>query len=429
MKERFRDRLIHGWNVFTGKEQYRAQEPIFAGSATRPDKHESSHFGNKRTIAAFIYNRIAVDCAQITVVHSRLNDDRNYSGVINDDLNQLFTVEANKDQTGRAFMQDVVESMLDEGYVAIVPTFADENPITNGSYNIKSWRTGEIKEWYPNSVRVKVYNENAGRKEEIVLPKKIVGIIENPFYATMNEPNSILQRLIYKMNLLDKMDDKISSGKLDLIIQLPYVIKTKQRQEEAEKRRKQIEDQLSSGKYGIAYTDGTEKIVQLNRPLENNLLTQVENLQKNFFAQLGMSENIFNGTATEEEKIDYYNRTIEPILAAVCNEIIRKFLTKTARSQNQWITFFRDPFKMATIESIAKSSDQLCRNGILSPNEIRPKIGYAPSEDPNADQLYNRNMPNDKQPMPGEEEMLPEETTATMDPNIQNPLKVNINDL
>lgn len=425
---KFTDRLAHGWNAFTGKDKYIPQEPLVSsGSYSRPDKRDP-HFGTKKTIASFIYNRIAVDCAQITIVHSKLNDDRNYSGIIDDDLNQLLTVEANADQTGRSFIQDVVESLLDEGYVAVVPTFTDKNPITNGSYSIKSWRAGSIKEWYTNSVRVKVYNEEIGRKEEIVVPKSITAIIENPFYATMNEPNSILQRLIYKMNLLDKMDDSISSGRLDLIVQLPYVIKTKQRQEEAERRRKQIEEQLSEGKYGIAYTDGTEKIVQLNRPLESNLLTQVENLQKNFFAQLGMSENIFNGTATEEEKIDYYNRTIEPILSSIVNEFIRKFLTKTARSQKQWITFFRDPFKMATIESIAKSSDQLCRNGILTPNEIRPKIGYAPSEDPNADQLYNRNMPNDKQPMPGEEEMPPDQA-APMDPSMQNPLKTNINDL
>lgn len=424
MKEPLLDRLKHSWNAFSGKKEY-VNQNLGPSYGYRPDHHRFS-FGNKQNIVSSIYNRISVDCAQVEIVHSRVDENGNYSETIDDELNKLFTVEANLDQSGRAFMQDVIESMLDEGIVAVVPTMANTDPTIEDSFKIKSMRTAEIVSWYPKHVKVRVLNDLTGQKEELIFPKKVVAICENPFYAIMNEPNSILQRLIHKINLLDKMDEDAYSGKLNLIVQLPYVIKSQARKIEAEKRRKEIENQLTEGKYGIAYIDGTEKITQLNRPLENDLYTQVQDLQKMLYSIFGITEDVFNGTASEEERINYYNRTIEPLVSTVVLEYKRKFITKTARSQGQSISFFRDPFNMATIESIAKSADQLCRNGILTPNEIRPKIGYKASEDPNADQLYNRNMPNDAQPMPGGEEMLTEENPEI---DTSDPMSINVNDL
>ena len=414
--------LRHNWTPFNKREKINEQN-IGPSYGYRPDQKTYS-FGNRQNIVASIYNRISVDCAQVEIVHSRTDENGNYNETIDDDLNKLFTVEANLDQSGRAFMQDVIESMLDEGIVAIVPTITNVDPSIGDSYTIKSLRTAQIVSWYPKHVRVRVLNEETGQKQEVLYPKKIVAICENPFYAIMNEPNSILQRLIHKINLLDKQDDSIANNKLNLIIQLPYTIKSMARRMEAEKRRKDVQTQLNDGnEYGIAYIDGTEKVIQLNRPIENDLYTQVQDLQNMLYSIFGITENVFNGTASEEERINYYNRTIEPLVSTVVNEYKRKFLSKTARSQRQSISFFRDPFNMATIESIAKSADQLCRNGILTPNEIRPKIGYKASDDPNADQLYNRNMPNDSQPMPGDMAVGDEQNA------VNDPLKLPVKDL
>lgn len=422
--------LKHSWNPFNKQQKYQEYN-IGPSYGYRPDKNRYS-FGNRQNIVSSIYNRISVDCAQVEIVHSRTDENGNYYETIDDELNQLLTVEANIDQSGRAFMQDIIESMLDEGIVAVVPTLANHDPSISESFKIKSLRTAQIVAWYPKHVKVRVLNEETGQKEEVLYPKKVVAICENPFYAIMNTPNSVLQRLIHKINMLDKMDEDAYSGKMNMIIQLPYVVKSKARQIEAEKRREDIERQLTQGKYGIAYIDGTEKITQLNRPLENDLYTQVQDLQKMLYSIFGITENVFNGTASEEERIDYYNRTIEPLVSTVVNEYKRKFLTKTARSQGQSISFFRDPFNMATIESIAKSSDQLCRNGILTPNEIRPKIGYKASDDPTADQLYNRNMPTGDQPigdpeMMGYEEGFEEGEAAEL--GTKDPMSINVNDL
>ena len=338
------------------------------------------------------YNRIAMDSAAIKIQHVKLDDNGRFLSVMETGLNNCLTVEANLDQTGRAFIQDIVMSMLDEGCVAIVPIDTTFNPEITGAYDIKSMRTGKILEWFPKHVRVRVYNELTGMKEDITLPKSVVGIIENPLFAVINEPNSTMQRLIRKLNLLDVVDEQNSSGKLDLIIQLPYVIKTEARRQQAEIRRKDIENQLSGSKYGIAYTDGTERITQLNRAVENNLMTQVQYLTSMLYSQLGITQSILDGSADEKTMLNYYNRTIEPILSAIVDEMKRKFLTKTARSQLQSISFFRDPFKLVPVSDLAEISDKMTRNEIMCSNEIRQIIGMKPSDDPRADELRNKNL-------------------------------------
>ena len=346
-----------------------------------------------------------MDVAGVTIEHVRTDENHGYVETINSGLNNVFNLEANLDQTSRAFVQDIVMSMFDEGCVALVPTDTTADPILNNSYDILEMRCGKILEWYPSAVKISVYNERTGKHEEITMPKTTVAIIENPLYAVMNEPNSTLRRLAHKLNLLDVVDDQNSSGKLDLIIQLPYIIKTESRKKQAENRRKQIEDQLANSKYGIAYTDGTERITQLNRPVENNLLAQVELLTKTLYAQLGMTESVFNGTANEKEMLNYYNRSIEPILAAICLECKRKFLTKTARSQYQSIMFFREPFKLVPVDNLADIADKFTRNEIMTSNEFRQVIGLMRSESPGADELRNKNLYPTEEEMPQESPM------------------------
>lgn len=388
----FFNRLKSAWNAFRNKDP---THPIYYGPSygRRPDRIRLSR-GMERTIVTSIYNRISTDAAAIAIRHVRLDENKRYMEEINSGLNNCLSIEANVDQTGRAFVQDTVMSMLDEGCVAIMPTDVDdENPYDRDGLAILEVRTAQVLEWYPKNVRLKAYNEETGQKEEVVLPKKITPIIENPFYAVMNEPNSTMQRLIHKLGLLDVVDEQSSSGKLDLIIQLPYVVKTKAREEQAEARRQSIEKQLSEGKYGIAYTDGTERITQLNRPVENNLLKQIEYLTSMLFSQLGITQSILDGTADEKTMLNYYNRTIEPILAAICDELTRKWLSKTARTQRQTVTFFRDPFRLVPVESLAEIADKFTRNAIMTSNEIRQIIGMKPSSEPDADALRNKNMP------------------------------------
>lgn len=393
MEIAFGSRVKRAWNAFFNKDPTRGYQDIGIGYSYRPDRMRFSR-GNERSIITSVYNRIALDTASVDMLHARLDENNRFLSVIDSGLNNCLTVEANTDQTGRAFLQDVVMSMLDEGCVAIVPTDTDDDPNdgVQGSFDIDTMRTGQILDWYPQHVRLRVYNEKTGRKEDILLPKQSVAIIENPFYAVMNEPNSTMQRLIRKLNLLDVIDEQNSSGKLDLIIQLPYVIKTEARRKQAENRRKDIESQLRGSKYGIAYTDGTERITQLNRPVENNLMSQIEYLTSMLYSQLGITQGILDGTADEKTMLNFYNRTIEPILSAIADEIKRKFLTKTARSQKQSIEFFRDPFKLVPVSDIAEIGDKMTRNEIMTSNEIRQSIGMKPSTDPKADELRNKNL-------------------------------------
>ena len=393
MPETFGSRLKHAWNAFTNKDPTERQ-PAYdygIGYSYRPDRPRFTR-GNERSIVTAVYNRIALDVAAIGINHVRLDDNDRFMSVIDSGLNTCLTLDANVDQTGRAFIQDVVMSMLDEGCVAIVPVDTTLNPTITGSYDINSMRTGKIIEWKPQHVKIRLYNDRSGKKEEIWLPKKTVAIIENPLYAVMNEPNSTMQRLIRKLNLLDVIDDRSGSNKLDLIIQLPYIIKTDARRKQAENRRQEIVNQLSSSDYGIAYTDGTEKITQLNRPVESNLLNQVKYLTEQLYGQLGISAAVMDGTADEKTMLNYNNRSIEPIISAITDEIKRKFLTKTARSQRQSIMFFRDPFKLVPVNDIAEIADKFTRNEIMSSNEIRQVIGMKPSSDPKADQLNNANI-------------------------------------
>lgn len=383
-------RLKHAWNAFLGNETFGFRYPLGPSYFIRPDRPIFSR-GNERSIITSVYNRIALDAASIAIQHVRLDDDGRFTEVIDSSLNSCLSLEANLDQTGRAFIQDVVMSMLDEGCVAIVPTDTDIDP-ENGSYKIEELRVGKILEWYPKHVKLRVYNENRGEKQDITLPKSTVAIIENPFYAVMNEPNSTMQRLVRKLNILDAIDEQSGSGKLNLIIQLPYVIKTEARRQQAEKRRKDIEEQLAGSKYGVAYTDGTEHVVQLNRPIDNNLMSQIEYLTSMLYSQLGITQGILDGTADDRTKLNYDNRTIEPILSAIVDEMKRKFLTKTARSQKQSILFFRDPFRLVPINDIAEIADKMTRNEIMTSNEIRQKIGMKPSKDPKADELRNSNL-------------------------------------
>lgn len=388
----FIDRLQHGWNAFIGRDPtYMPREDFGAAYSYRPDRVRFSR-GNERSIVTAIYNRIAMDVAAIQIEHVKLDENDRFSKVIDSPFNECLNLEANLDQTGRAFIQDVVMSMLDEGSVAIVPVDTTTDPTISGAYDINSLRTAKIIEWYPSAVRLKLYNERTGKHEEIVLPKRQVSIIENPLYAVINEPNSTMQRLIRKLNILDSIDEQSGSGKLDLIIQLPYIIKTEARRKQAEERRQDIENQLSGTKYGIAYTDGTEHITQLNRSVDNNLMKQIEYLTNMVYSQLGMNQSILDGTANEETMLNYYNRTDEPIVSAIVDEMKRKFLTKTARSQKQSIMFFRDPFKLIPVSELAELADKLTRNEIASSNEMRQAIGMVPSKDPSADELRNKNL-------------------------------------
>ena len=389
---KFTDWLKHSWNAFTSRDPTaRDFKMDYSSSYEKPDRIRL-YRGNERSIITAIYNRIAIDCAAIEIRHVRLDENENYKEDVNSSLNDILQVEANLDQTGRAFVQDAVMTMLDIGHVALCITKADIDPTKSEAYQIESLRVGRVTKWFPHDVQVNIYNEDTGKHSELILPKKNVAIIENPLYAVMNEPNSTLQRLLRKLNLLDVVDEQSGSGKLDLIIQLPYVIKTESRKKQAENRRKDIEMQLAGSKYGIAYTDGTERITQLNRPAENNLLKTIEYLTTMLYSQLGITEDVFNGTADDKTMLNYYNRTVEPILSAIVLEMKRKFLSKTARTQRQSIMFFRDPFKLVPVQDLAEISDKLTRNEIASPNEIRSIIGWKPSNDPNSDQLRNRNI-------------------------------------
>lgn len=390
MEMSFGSRLKHAWNAFTGNVQMNYRD-LGMSHSYRADRPRMSR-GNERSIVTSVYNRIALDVAALNVQHVRLDENGRFLSVIDDGLNNCLTLEANVDQTARSFVQDVVISMFDEGSVAIVPVDTTTDPNVSGSYDIQSLRVGQILDWYPQHIRARVYNEQTGRKEDIVVPKSAVAIIENPLYAVINEPNSTMQRLIRKLNLLDVIDEQSGSGKLDLIIQLPYVIKTEARRQQAENRRKDIENQLSGSKYGIAYTDGTEHITQLNRSVNNNLMSQIEYLTSMLYSQLGITQSILDGTADEKTMLNYNNRTIEPIISAIVDEMKRKFLTKTARSQHQSISFFRDPFKLAPINDIAEIADKFTRNEIMTSNEIRQVVGMKPSEDPRADELRNKNL-------------------------------------
>ena len=392
METSFGSRLKHAWNAFTNKDPtgfYRRD----LGSAYyyRPDRPRMTR-GNERSIVTSIFNRIALDVASLDIKHCRLDDSGRYLEDMDSSLNNCLTIEANIDQTPRAFIQDVVLSMFDEGCVAIVPVDTTINPDITQAFDVNSLRTGKILEWYPAHVKVRVYNDRTGEKEDVILPKNRVGIVENPLYSVINEPNSTVQRLIRKLNLLDAIDEQSGSGKLDLIIQLPYTIKSETRRQQAEDRRKDIEMQLTGSKYGVAYTDATEKVTQLNRPIENNLLKQIEYLTSMANAQLGITQTILDGTADDKTMLNYYNRTIEPIIAAIVDEMKRKFLSKTARSQKQTIKFFRDPFKLVPVNEIAEIADKFTRNEITSSNEIRQFIGMPPSKDPKADELRNSNI-------------------------------------
>lgn len=385
------DRLKHAWNIFKNKDPTQVNWNIGPSYGYRPDRMRYTR-GNERSIVTAVYNRIAMDVAAVNLKHIRLDENDRYKETIDSGLNNCLSIEANLDQTGRAFIQDLVASMLDEGCVAAVPTDADDEPEDSGNFKVYTLRTGKILEWYPRHVKVEVYNEQEGQRQQIIIPKSTVPLIENPMYSVMNEPNSIYQRLVRKLTLLDVVDEQTSSGKLDLVIQLPYIIKTEARRVQAEKRRRDIEKQLSEGKYGIAYTDGTERITQLNRPVENNLMKQIEYLTSMFFSQLGITQSILDGTADEKTMLNYYNRTIEPILSAIADEMKRKFLTPTARSQKQTIAYFRDPFKLVPVNDIAEIADKFTRNEIMTSNEIRQVIGMKPSSDPNADVLRNKNL-------------------------------------
>lgn len=386
-----KDRLQHAWNAFVNKDPTRDYWGYGMSYSTRPDRVRFSG-GNERSIVTSVYNRIALDVAALEIVHAKLDQDDRYLNYIDSGLNNCLTLEANIDQTSRAFIQDIVMSMMDEGSVAVVPVDTTLNPAKTGSYDINTMRTGKILEWRPKTIKVRLYNDRTGQKEEIWVPKETTAIIENPLYAVMNERNSTMQRLIRKLNLLDTIDEQSGAGKLDLIIQLPYVIKSDQRRAQAEKRRADIEEQLAGSKYGIAYTDGTEKVTQLNRPVENNLLKQIEYLTSMLYSQLGITQTILDGTADDKTMLNYHNRTVEPIISAIVDEFKRKFLTKTARTQKQSILFFRDPFRLVPVNEIADIADKFTRNEIATSNEMRQTIGWKPSTDPKADELRNKNI-------------------------------------
>ena len=385
------NRLQHAWNAFMNSRDPTYDNYSGSSYTYRPDRPKLSR-GNERSIVAAIENRIAIDVASLNVWHCKLDKNGMLEEILKSGLNNCLSTEANIDQTSRAFLFDTALSMLDEGVVAIVPQETTLNPKITGSYDINSMRTGKVIQWKPNHVQIRMYNEFTGEKEDIWLPKKVVAIVENPFYAVMNEPNSTLQRLIRKLNLLDVIDEQNGSAKLDLIIQLPYQVKSDLRKQHAEDRRKSIKDQLTNDQYGIAYVDSTEKITQLNRPVENNLMGQIEYLTRMLYSQLGITEGILDGTADEQTQLNYINRTVEPIISAIVDEMKRKFLTKTARSQGQTIVFYRDPFKLVPLNNVADIVDKFTRNEVMTSNEVRQKMGLMPSKDPKADELINSNI-------------------------------------
>lgn len=408
------ERLQHSWNAFRGRD--RPQVNTGFGTYFRPDSVRM-RVGNERSIITAIYNRIALDVAANKIEHVEVDENQRYVRTIEDGLNDCVSLEANLDQTSRAFFQDVVLSMLEDGVVAIVPVDTTLDPTKSASYDIQTIRVGKITQWMPKDVLINLYNEESGRREDIVLPKKMVAIIQNPFYAVMNEANSTLQRLIRKLNILDAIDEQSGSGKLDLIIQLPYIVKSPQRKAQAEERRKDIEMQLSGSKYGIAYTDGTERITQLNRPVENNLMSQIEYLMNTLYSQLGITPEILNGTANEDTMQNYEMRTIEPILSAIVDEMKRKFLTKTARTRGHSIVFSRDRFKLVPASKVADIAEKFVGNEILSPNEVRSIVGFKPVQDPSADELRNRrlNQNNDDMPISEPVPLLPEPEAEQQD--------------
>lgn len=384
-------RLKHAWNSFLNRDPTYDLRNLGSSYSYRPDRPRLS-YGNNRAIVSPVYNRIALDVASMTYVHCRTNEDGNYLSTIDSSLNDCLNLEANIDQSGRAFIQDVAMSMMDEGCVAIVPIDTTLNPAVSSSYEILTMRVGKILEWYPANVKVRVYNDRTGEKEDVILPKKFVGIVENPMYSVMNEPNSTVQRLKRKLSLIDVTDDRTASGKMDLIISLPYSVRTELKRNQANDRMKDLEDQLANSKYGIGYIDSTEHVTQLNRSLENNLMKDVEYLTNLFYSQVGITQSVLDGTADDKTMLNYYNRSIEPIVSAIVDEMKRKFLTKTARSQHQSICAFRDPFRLVPVNDIAEIADKLTRNEILTSNEVRQKIGMKPSDDPKADTLINSNI-------------------------------------
>lgn len=399
-KRKFSDRLKHAWSIFKSSDS--ESEPIQStnafinygmGSSYRPDRPRL-RMTNERTIIASLYNRIAIDVAAVPIKHVRIDQNGRYLETIKSGLNECLSLSANIDQTGRELILDIVLSMFDEGYVAVVPVETSDNMLKNGSFDIHQLRTGNIVEWYPQNVKVSIYNDKVGSRQEIVLPKDKVAIIENPLYSVMNDKGSTISRLIRKLALLDVVDEHSGSSKLDLILQLPYAIKTQKRKEEVESRKKQIEEQLNESTYGIAYIDSTEKITQLNRSLENNLLSQVEYLTNMLYSQLGITQEVFDGKADEKMMLNYYNRTIEPILSAIVDEMMRKFLTKTARTQGQSLMFIRDPFRLVAVGELAEIADKFSRNEILTGNELRGIVGFLPSDQESADELRNKNLNN-----------------------------------
>lgn len=409
------ERFKHAWNAFLDRDTYRPYpHDLGPGYSYSPFRPRFSR-GHERSIVSAVYNRIAIDCAAIDIKHVRIDMNGRYLGDIPSRLNDCLTISANIDQTSRAFIQDAVMSLLDEGSIAIVPVDTDVNPKYNASYEIYTMRVGKVVQWHPEDVRVNLYDQRTGQHSEVTLPKDCVAIVENPFYSVMNEPNSTLQRLIRKLNILDAIDEQSGSGKLDLIVQLPYVTKTEARRQQAEQRRKDIEVQLSGSKYGIAYIDAAEKVTQLNRGVENNLMSQIEYLTSMLYSQLGITEEVMKGTADEATMLNYYNRTIEPIMSAIADEMKRKFLTKTARTQLQSIEFFRDPFRLVPVGQIAQIADTFTRNEIMTSNEIRAVVGMKPSDDPKADELRNKNLNQSPEelaedvPVYEDESELPEE--------------------
>lgn len=392
-------RFSNAWNAFLGRDPTKNSNPFYYGDGVRPDRPRFS-ITNEKSIVNAIYNRIALDCAAVNMEHVRIDENGRYTETIDSGLNNCLRVDANMDQTGRAFIQDVVISMFDEGVVAIVPTDTNVNPLTTTSYDILSLRTGKITEWFPYDVRISIYNERKGRRDQIIMPKTSVAIVENPFYTVMNEPNSTLQRLIRTLNRIDRLDEQNASGKMDLIVQLPYNLRTDARRAQAEERRKAITDQLTASKYGIAYIDQAEKIVQLNRPIENQMWQQATDLTAMLYQQLGISDKILDGTADEQTMKNYYNNTIDPVLTAIAEEMIRKFITPTARTQGQSIKYFRDPFKLVPVSQLADIADKFTRNEIASSNELRAEIGWKPANDPRADELRNKNLNEAKNPTP-----------------------------
>lgn len=403
------DRIQRGWNAFRNRDPTQDYRDVGISYYNRPDRLRFTR-GNERSIVTSVFNRIALDVSAVSIQHVRLDDNGRFLNVIDSGLNSCLSLSANTDQTGRAFLQDVVASMLDEGCVALVPTDTSANPNVTDSYEIETMRVGKIIQWRPQHVQVRLYNERNGKKEEIWLSKKAVAIVENPLYAVMNEPNSTMQRLMRKLALLDVTDEQTASGKLDLIIQLPYVIKTDARRKQAEERRKDIEMQLAGSKYGIAYTDGTERITQLNRSVENNLMKQIEYLTNMLYSQLGITQTILDGTADDKTMLNYYSRTIEPIVSAIVDEMKRKFLTQTARTQRQSILFFRDPFKLVPVNEIAEIADKFTRNEIMTSNEIRQIIGMKPADDPKADELRNSNISQAKDDIANQQDQAIEES-------------------